>query len=195
MLQAPPEITADGDALQDPRVFEAKTAGEKARLERLVDQYYDFVGRSLRSLGVPEGEVDDAAQQVFLVAARRLGEIEVDRERSFLFQTVVRIASRARRTVQRRRESPHDESFEMSDPRPTPDELVDHRRARVVLVRVLSTMDLDLRTVFVLCELEELTMAEAAATLGLANGTVASRLRRARDVFRERIRAWQGETP
>ena len=61
-------------------------------------------------------------------------------------------------------------------------------------------MPLDLRTVFVLFELEELTMAEIAELLGLAPGTVASRLRRARQdygaaVHRLRLRAGkQGAT-
>jgi RNA polymerase sigma-70 factor (ECF subfamily) len=53
-------------------------------------------------------------------------------------------------------------------------------------------MPIDLRTVFVLFEIEEITMAEIAALTGLPSGTVASRLRRAREEFRiqaARVRA------
>jgi len=58
-----------------------------------------------------------------------------------------------------------------------------------MLDRVLSDMDGDLRTVFVLYEFEELSMAEIADALSIPRGTVASRLRRARGDFRDRVRA------
>jgi len=62
---------------------------------------------------------------------------------------------------------------------------IDDRRARALLDALLASMPLDLRTVFVLYELEELTMAEIARALDLPAGTVASRLRRAREAFEE----------
>jgi RNA polymerase sigma-70 factor (ECF subfamily) len=49
-------------------------------------------------------------------------------------------------------------------------------------------LSLELRAVFVLYELEDFTMAEIARTLELPPGTVASRLRRARETF-ERLAA------
>ena len=49
-------------------------------------------------------------------------------------------------------------------------------------------MDLDLRSVFILYEVEEMTMAEIAAVLQIPPGTVASRLRRAREDFLSRVR-------
>jgi RNA polymerase sigma-70 factor (ECF subfamily) len=50
-------------------------------------------------------------------------------------------------------------------------------------------MDLDLRTVFILYEVEEMTMAEIATVLQIPPGTVASRLRRAREDFLARVRS------
>jgi RNA polymerase sigma-70 factor, ECF subfamily len=72
------------------------------------------------------------------------------------------------------------EPTERPDPDPGPDELVDRDRARAALDAILAAMPLELRAVFVLYELEQLTMAEIAALLELPPGTVASRLRRAR---------------
>jgi RNA polymerase sigma-70 factor (ECF subfamily) len=57
---------------------------------------------------------------------------------------------------------------------------------------VLEQMDDDLRTVFVLYEFEDLSMAEIAEVIAIPRGTVASRLRRAREDFRERVRVLQG---
>jgi RNA polymerase sigma-70 factor (ECF subfamily) len=73
-----------------------------------------------------------------------------------------------------------------------PEQLTDQRQARAMLDRVLDQMDIDLRTVFVLHEFEELNMSEIADVLEIPRGTVASRLRRARLEFRERVIALQG---
>jgi RNA polymerase sigma-70 factor (ECF subfamily) len=155
----------------------------ESRLRELFDTQFDFVWRSLRRLGVPELTVDDATQEVFLVVSRRLADIELGRERSFLFSTALRVASTARRAIARRGVHDDNEIDDLVDQAPGPEQLADRRRARAVLDQVLSTIDLDLRAVFVLYELEEMTMAEIAVTLELAPGTVASRLRRAREAF------------
>lgn len=159
---------------------------DDARLRAIVDDHFAFVARSLRGLGVPESETDDASQQVFLVAARRLEEIAVGREASFLFQTALRIASRARRTRARRRES--GEEVELADHGAGPDELLEQRRARAVLDGLLEAMDDELRAVFVLYEIEELSSPAIADLLEIPLGTVASRLRRAREDFQARAR-------
>jgi RNA polymerase sigma-70 factor (ECF subfamily) len=152
----------------------------------------DCARRSLRRLGVPELVVDDAAQEVFLVAARRLADIELGRERSFLFATALRVASDVRRAVARRGTLVDDTLEHIADDAPNPAELADRQRARAVLDRVLDAMELDLRAVFVLYELEEMTMAEIAATLDVPAGTVASRLRRARDAFQAAVARLKG---
>jgi RNA polymerase sigma-70 factor, ECF subfamily len=163
-------------------------ASDAVRLRALVTAHFDFVWRSLVRLGVPRADAEDALQQVFLVVSRRMAEIEPGRERAFLFGTALRIASRARRTVQRRREVLGADPIDPTDPGPGADELVDRARARAELEAILDGMPLDLRAVFVLFELEQMTMAEIAATLDLPPGTVASRLRRAREGFQAAVR-------
>jgi RNA polymerase sigma-70 factor (ECF subfamily) len=61
----------------------------------------------------------------------------------------------------------------------------------VVLDRLLGTMELELRTVFVLYEIEQLSRAEIAELLAVPAGTVASRLRRAREDFEARLGRWR----
>jgi RNA polymerase sigma-70 factor (ECF subfamily) len=56
-------------------------------------------------------------------------------------------------------------------------------------------MDESLRVVFVLYEFEEMNMSEIADVLEIPRGTVASRLRRARSEFRERVSALEGVVP
>lgn len=165
---------------------------EEARLRAMVSHHFDFIWRSLRRLGVPPTDVDDCAQQVFWVAARKLSRIDGSSERAFLFSTALRVASDARRSRSRRREVCDEELSPISDPGPSPDELADRHRARALLDSVLESMPMDLRAVFVLFELEEMGTQDIAELLDLPCGTVASRLRRAREEFHKvvaRVRA------
>lgn len=163
-----------------------QTAGE--RLRALVVEHHAFVWRSLRRLGIADGDVDDASQQVFLVAHRRLAQIAPASERAFLFQTAVRVASDWRRAQKRRGELAGIDLRDLPDARANPEEEMDERRARALLDRVLAAMPMDLRVVFVLFELEEMTMIEIATLAELPPGTVASRLRRARQLFQATVK-------
>jgi RNA polymerase sigma-70 factor (ECF subfamily) len=178
--------------LHDPApAWATATPAAQARLRSLVAEHFDFIWRSLRRLGLDADGADDGAQKVFMVAARRLSAIEEGSERSFLFGTAMRVASESRRAVARRREV-FELDAEAPDPTPRADELLDEQRARETLDEVLGAMPLDLRAVFVLFELEELTAPEIAVMLGLPVGTASSRLRRARDEFHavaKRLRA------
>jgi RNA polymerase sigma-70 factor (ECF subfamily) len=161
----------------------ARPAVAVDRLSEMFHHHYDFVWRSVRRLGVTPDAVDDAAQEVFVVASRKLGSIEVGKEKAFLFGTAIRVASDTRRAVQRRRQAPSDDQPEPIDATPALDELVDQKRAREVLDDLVSQLPEDTRPIFVLFELEGMTMASIASTLDLPAGTVASRLRRARELF------------
>jgi RNA polymerase sigma-70 factor (ECF subfamily) len=160
----------------------------QARFRELVERQFDFVWRNLRRLGVPRSDVDDAAQEVFVVAARRLDDFTVDRERAFLFGTALRVCSTRRRSRRRHPEELSDTSDDHPGVELDPEELADLARARPLLQAILDGMSEEFRAVFVLAELEELPVREIAALLGVPEGTVASRLRTARAKFREGIK-------
>jgi RNA polymerase sigma-70 factor (ECF subfamily) len=163
----------------------------EARLRRMVDEYLDFVARILRNAGCPEAEIDDDVQRTFIAAANRIDDVRHGAEKSFLLQIALRVAAHARRTVARRREVLTEDGPEIIS-LATPEQLTDQKRARQVLDQVLNQMKVDLRTVFVLFEVEEMSMGEIARILGIPIGTVASRLRRARIDFQERVSAFEG---
>lgn len=158
------------------------------RLRTVVDEHGDFLWRSLRRLGVCEADLADAAQQVFLVVAARLSEIRTGCERAFVFQAALRVAANVRRARRRRREVPEEELYERDDNAPDPESHADHRRRRAQLDAILESLSLDVRAVFVLSELEGLSMSEIAGLLGIPAGTVASRLRRARAQFDAQVK-------
>ena len=162
------------------------------RLREMVDTHIDFVARVLRNSGTPHAEIDDEVQRTFIVAARRLDDIRPGAEKSFLFRIAFNLAAHARRTAARRREVAADEAPEQVERFATPEALTDQKRMRELLDGVLDQMDETLRATFVLHEFEEMSTAEIAEVLGIPRGTVASRLRRARVEFRQRVAALQG---
>jgi RNA polymerase sigma-70 factor, ECF subfamily len=188
------EDAGEVDALGEAEPASAPlSATQAARIKGLVVEHHAFVWRSLVRLGVPRADAEDAVQQVFMVTSRRIDDISQGSDRSFLYGVCLRVASRARRTLARRREVLGDDACpERVDPGTRPDDMIDRARARVLLDEILSTMPLELRSVFTLFELEQMTMIQIAGLLELPQGTVASRLRRARELFveqRNRIEA------
>jgi RNA polymerase sigma-70 factor, ECF subfamily len=167
---------------------ETAAQARQQMLSTIVQENLRFVWRLLRRLGVAPALVDDAVQHVFLITADRIADIKPGYERSWVVGTAIRVAMQTRRESKRREFSTDEELDARAAPGPTPDEALDGKQARVLLDKVLDGMPDDLRSVFVLFELEEMSGSEIAGVLDLAPGTVASRLRRAREAFRSGVK-------
>ena len=161
-----------------------------ARVHELVAEYMDFVWRSLRRLGVAEADCDDGCQRVWVVLAKKVSSIEPEKMRSYIFSVVVRIASEMRRARGRHQ---HEELNEHTPALTALDAegLLEQKRVRQLLDQVLSNMSWELRVVFVMFELEGSSSPEIAEALGVSRGTVASRLRLAREAFRRGVERLQ----
>jgi RNA polymerase sigma-70 factor, ECF subfamily len=170
------------------------TAGSKERTEVFVRAHYAFVWRVLRRAGLSPEDADDAAQRVFLSAAERLDDIQAGSERAFLYRTAAHIASKAHRSRRRRPEQPGLEEASAVDDAPTLDELLDQRRARALLDRILGELPEELSAIFVLFDVEGLKKTEVAEALGIPPGTVASRLKRAREEIEARVMRHQARS-
>lgn len=151
-------------------------------LAEIFRDYAPFVWRGLRRLGVPESDVEDVCQEVFVVVHRKLGDFEGRSSlRTWIYGICARTASDYRRSGRVRREVVTD------TPPDAPHEGAQHdtvalRQARATLDRILDELDDDKRSVFVLYEIEELTMAEVAEAIGCPLQTAYSRLHAARKV-------------
>jgi RNA polymerase sigma-70 factor (ECF subfamily) len=162
-----------------PNFAPPRPEGERARLERMFVAHHGMVWRTMRRRGLSPDAAADVTQQTFLVAAERLADIAADSERAFLLGTALRVSqSLGRKTTRWQLE-------EDMDRRVADTSSVSEERAAVQLCDVaLSKVDPDLAEVFVMFELEGLSSPEIAASLEIPLGTVASRLRRAREQFR-----------
>lgn len=167
----------------EPRTSAASV--DEARVRAMIDEFFDAVYHALRRVGVPAGDLEDCTQEVFIIASGKLHVIIPGRERAFLLGVAFRVAAHARRRMRRFPLFSNDENAYVTweDPSLRPDEEMDLRRRRALVDQVLKKMSEDLRNVFILFEIEELTMLEIASALELPTGTVASRLRRAREEF------------
>ena len=153
----------------------------RQRLEALAREHLPFVWRVLRRLGLSAADADDAAQQVLLTVARRLDDIEPGRERAFLSRTATYVALKVQRTERRRREEPLLEADGDASATASPEALVDQQRTLAALDAMLLELPMQLRTPFVLFEIEGMSQDEIALALDIPRGTVGSRLRRARE--------------
>jgi RNA polymerase sigma-70 factor (ECF subfamily) len=171
-------VEHSGGGRQEPAA-PPRAEPDQARLERMFVAHHAMVWRTMRRRGLSPDAAADVTQQTFLVAAERLRDINPDSERAFLVGTALRVAhSLGRKTVRWQLEDDMDQR--VGDARSASDE-----RAAVQLCDLaLSKVDPDLAEVFVMFELEGLSSPEIAASLEIPLGTVASRLRRAREQFR-----------
>lgn len=165
----------------------AKRRVDAALVRELVDEHQRFIWRLLGRLGVREADLDDAVQQVFMVLTQK-AELEVlaGSERAYLFGVALKVARTHKRSMARRRESSAPPA-EPVDPTASPETLSEQHEARRLLDQILDSMPADLRVPFVLFELDDMATAEIATLLSLPSGTVASRLRRAREWFERRV--------
>jgi RNA polymerase sigma-70 factor (ECF subfamily) len=164
------------------------TRAEQAPLafEAIYGQHFRGVWRTLRRLGVADAQLDDAAQDVFVVVHRRLGDFDGRSLRGWLYAIAVRVASDYRREAERRQLVPLGEAIADAGPGPGRfSELNDEVR---LLHTLLAQLDVDKRTVFVLAELEQLSVPEIAEALGVNLNTIYSRQRAARVQFEAALR-------
>jgi len=162
-----------------PEAAPARPAHERVRLERMFVAHHALVWRTMRRRGLSPDAAADVTQQTFVVAAERLADIAPDSERAFLLGTAVRVSqSLGRKTLRWQLEEDMDQR--VADAR----NLGDARAAVQLCDLALAKVDPELAEVFVMFELEGLSSPEIAAALEIPLGTVASRLRRAREQFR-----------
>ncbi|WP_394824699.1 RNA polymerase sigma factor [Pendulispora albinea] len=195
-----PYLAATADGGRGGRGEETRSAGAVPGFEDLYNEHAKFVWRAVVRLGVEPMAVEDVVQEIFLVVHRGLGDFERRSSvRTWIYGIAVNVTRHHRRWRARKpsgAKGDHDSIDTRAlpaDPAHAPDAILEKTQAARLLLRVLDDLANDQREVFVLAELEEMTLAEMGEILGLSPNTVASRLRAARKAFdqalvRERAR-------
>jgi RNA polymerase sigma-70 factor (ECF subfamily) len=177
-------------ALSDEALVAACGVGDRAALGELFDRHHEAVLRFVTRLtGAKEDDVDDVVQDTFMVArsaaARFRGGSAV---RTWLLGIAANVVRHAARSRGRRRALV--DAIGRVEPEAVrgPDVAVHTTELRAAVAKAIDQLSHDLRTVFVLCDLEELPGAEVASALGIPEGTVYRRRHEARRALRERLR-------
>jgi len=154
-------------------------------------EHFRFVWGSLRRLGVRESDTPDAVQDVFLVVHRRLSEFEgKSKMTTWLFGICTNVATARRRLAHVRREVPSEEMAAIEETADTSSDAAaqaERRQGLSLLDQVLDQMSPEQRAVFVMFEVEEMSIDAIAELVDIPRGTVSSRLRLARETFRESV--------
>ena len=186
------ETSLDGADVAPPSVHEGDGM---VSFQEIYDDHFRFVWRSLRRLGVPESDVADAVQDVFIVVHRRLGEFERrSKVSTWLYGICYRVARDCRRSAHVRRRVDDDGQIEeRADDRADVAAAAEHRQGLALLEAILDELPIDQRAVFTLFELESMGGETIAETLEIPLGTVYSRLRIAREAFRRALGRFQAK--
>jgi RNA polymerase sigma-70 factor (ECF subfamily) len=177
--------TDDASALLD-----GLRGGDAEALAMAFDRWHQRVRVLARRLLSEAASAEDLVQDVFTVlpsAVKRFrGEVHLER---FLLGITVKRARRHQRAAARRRRALERLGDETRQAPPDPEHDTYRRELGLRLATVLDRLPLIQRVAVVLCDVEEMTSAEAGALAGVPEATIRTRLFHAR----RRLRDWLGE--
>jgi RNA polymerase sigma-70 factor (ECF subfamily) len=182
--------------------LDALKRGDKAEFARLVEDHYNPIYRLALRMTSNPSDAEDVLQNTFLKALTHIAGFE---GRSSLSTWLYRIAANEALMLFRRRkpEVSIDDDPSDEEDAPHPHEIVDWAalpedqllddEGRKHLDRAIRAMPINLRVVFVLRDLQDLSIKETAEALNLSEVAVKSRLLRARLHLREQLSSYYGE--
>ena len=174
-------------------------AGDHAAFALLMRRYNQSLYRAARSVLKDDSEAEDAVQDAYLLAYRGMAKFRGDAKLStWLMRIVVNEAIARTRKRSRRAEvirldgdvQADDEATEMNMNQPTPEQPergAQRAETRRLLEKKIDALPDAFRTVFVLRAIEDMSVEETAAALGIPEATVRSRFFRARGLLREAL--------
>ncbi len=176
---------------------QALTTDGEAEFTALVQRQSRFVFRVAYAVLLNSYDAEDTVQEVFLKLYRNAGWQHLDNERAFLARVTWRVA------VDRRPRSlpASSVSFDSNaDPAPAvdpaslafgPEQTVLFANQNAVVHAMIDALPEELRLPLVLSAFDELNSREIAGILGIPEGTVRTRLQRARQMLRQKLAALQ----
>ncbi len=178
------------------RASEEPSSGlsRRTRFLTLYVVWCESVLRWIRALGAPEADREDIAQEVFLVASRRLHAFDGSNPAAWLY----RITQRQVRDFRRRtwiksiftREHV-DEVDALPDDGFGPAGMLERKQSQRIMAALLSKMNVDRRAAFVLFEIDGLSGEEIARIQGVPVNTIWKRLHVARKEFLALVARYQ----
>jgi RNA polymerase sigma-70 factor (ECF subfamily) len=174
-------------ALATSHALDPREMADEPTLEALYRAHFDFVYRKAARLGGPGFDAEDAAQEVFMIASRRLHTFNgTSAVTTWLYGITLNVVRRARRKQRVRqlfalRHRPDEEA-------PAQPDRAEVGQARSIAYQLLDKLSPKHREVFILAEFEGLSCEEIARMVDCKVETVWSRLHYARKEFAARLK-------
>ncbi|MEN6536925.1 MAG: RNA polymerase sigma factor [Bryobacteraceae bacterium] len=172
-------------ALQEPELADEERASARdEEFTALVRRRSRFVFRVAYSILRHVQDSDDVVQETFLKVYRSNAWERMDDEKAYLARTAWRIAVRQ---LGRGNHDALDTDTAMADGNPEQAAIATDWNA--VVCRVIDTLPEELRQVLALSSIEEMNSREIGRVMGIPEGTVRTRLARARQILRQKLAA------
>jgi RNA polymerase sigma-70 factor, ECF subfamily len=175
------------------------TVGEDAEFAGLVERQWRFVFRVAYAVLLNSHDAEDAVQETFLKLYRNRGWHKIENERAFLARVAWRIAVDRRPSSVRGSAPGTSESLvDSADPEslePDPEEVLILAADHALIHSMIDALPEVLRVPLVLSSYEELNSRQIGRILGIPEGTVRTRLQRARQLLRQKLAASGQSTP
>jgi RNA polymerase sigma factor (sigma-70 family) len=179
----PPSEGGPGD---DQLLAAFVASRDEAAFQQIVRRHGPMVHGVCRRVLRNEADADDAFQAVFLVLVRKADSVRPGNMLgNWLYGVAVNVARKGREVLARRRTQPL--PADVAEPGAHAPGSPDASELRDVIDQELNRLPADYRAAVVACDLRGLTRKEAAGQLGWSEGTVASRLARARAILADRL--------
>jgi RNA polymerase sigma-70 factor (ECF subfamily) len=159
-------------------------------LARIVDEHTRFLYRVAYSLLRHVQDAEDAVQDALLKLHRSEGWPVMENERAYLARVVWRTAL-DRRAARLLRHEDEGAELVIVDERPTPERAVTESDQRGLLQELIDSLPEELRQPLLLSAMDEMSSREIGAVMGLPEGTVRTRLMRARNELKQSYEALQ----
>jgi RNA polymerase sigma-70 factor (ECF subfamily) len=176
----------------DGRGAPAAERRSRAQFAEVYDQWFDQVVRWLPAMGGRPSEVEDLAQEIFVIAERKIEGFAGESLGAWLYAIAVRVVRNHRRLAWFRAvvfKPASDPTFERGPAGASPEEGLERKQLAALATRALGAMSDKHRRAFVLFEIEELSGQEIAELEGIPLATVWTRIHHARKELVARTQA------
>ena len=171
----------------------AVTVGEDAEFAELVERQWRFVFRVAYAVLLNSHDAEDAVQETFLKLYRNHGWHKMENERAFLARVTWRVAvDRRSSSVRTSAPATSEDTVEMTELQslePDPEEMLILADDRAMIHSMIDALPEELRVPLVLSSDNELNSRQIGRILEISEGTVRTRLQRARQLLRQKIAA------